>query len=267
LGIDDRARSSDKQPPCAQPLAPKSDALFILRATSDTLHCQHLRQTWKKAVNVASSVTRRSTGSRTTRAAKLRIVHTWTRKAAILTLSNAIQQTRHDTLVDVCYHCWSRRFQNQPKDGRLVPSLDCWRSGLPSAQTPQGSLGVKLSQRLVSWKCFRIHSSRGFFFHMPCNGSAIQCTLIHQAPSPERSSTDYEPLTPPASHAQILFAQSRSISCTLITACCRMQDPSHCLLHRPVRRQADCTTTLQIAVAWSVKALGRPHTNLPEPPK
>ena len=138
-----------------------------------------------------------------------------------------------------------------------------------SPNAARGKPGVSLSQRLTSIMEALHHTLfTYYFFHMPYNGSAIPCTLIHQAPAPERPSTDYGPLRPQTLHATSPpSAQSRLISPVRITAGCRTQDPSHCLLHRPVQRQADCMTIPQIAVAWSVKAWGRPHTNLPEPLK
>ena len=145
----------------------------------------------------------------------------------------------------------------------MRPASIVGRSGRPRRKMEKP--GVSLSQRLALWKRFIIHSSRITFSICPCNGSAIPCTLIHQAPAPEWLSTDYGPFTPPnLACTSPPSAPSISISPVRITACCRTRDPLHCLLHRPVQQQADCMTIPQIAVAWSVKALGRPHTNLLE---
>jgi hypothetical protein len=85
------------------------------------------------------------------------------------------------------------------------------------APTPQGNPGVKLSQRLSIMKALH-HTFFTNFFHMPCNGSAISCTLIHQAPSPERSSTDYEPLRPPQPrmHKSHLLSRDQSLYLDLL---------------------------------------------------
>jgi hypothetical protein len=90
----------------------------------------------------------------------------------------------------------------------LRPASICWWSGLPGAKRRKRKPGVNLFTAPSIWKRFLIHSSRIIPFHMHCNGSAIPCTLIHQAPSLERSSTDYGPLPPqPCMHKSRLLAQ------------------------------------------------------------
>lgn len=54
-------------------------------------------------------------------------------------------------------------FKISQRMGHLVPSLDCWRSGLPSAKRRKEALGVKLSQRLVLWEVPRHTFFTNFF--------------------------------------------------------------------------------------------------------